>query len=169
MKLLSSLLLVSLGALAFAQDSLSGMKDDVISTPTSANTAGPGLMPLVHLFIVIGVLFVLIKYALPKVLNKMTNKLTPTLDGSIRVEASATIGAGGAYVIQVRGKTLLVGASSTGGLSLLCDLTESDRAENAEPAFFEVLDHAVIKPEELPESPDTASERLERLLRGAGR
>ena len=122
-------------------------------------------MPLVNLFLVIGVLFVLIKYALPKVINKMSNKLTPALGSSIRVEESATIGTGGAYVIQVRGRTLLVGASSTGGLTLLCDLSEEAKLEAEEPAFFELLDNAVVTPQEEP----PVGDRLERLLRGANR
>lgn len=165
-----TLLALVVASFGWAQNALSGMKDDVITAPTTQASGGGSVMPLVHLFLVIGVLFVLIKFALPKVLLKMTNKLTPSLGSSIRVEESASIGTGGAYVIQVRGRTLLVGASSTGGLTLLCDLTEEAQREAEVPAFFEVLDQAVETIDEPKQETEPAvSDRLERLLRGVGR
>ncbi|MCC6687374.1 MAG: flagellar biosynthetic protein FliO [Fimbriimonadaceae bacterium] len=140
MRFFSLLLLAGSTSCVWAQGALQGMKDDVISSPTHASA--PGSPPLLQLGLVVAVLFVLIKFVLPKVLLKFTNRLSPGLGSSIKVEESATIGTGGAYVVQVRGRTLLVGASSTGGLSLLCDLTSPE----PEPeAFFEMLDHAVVE------------------------
>lgn len=151
MRLTLSALFGLLACLGHAKDALSGMKDDVIST---SSTAPSGPSPLLNLGLVVGVLFVLIKFVLPKVLLRFTNRLSTGLGSEIKVEESATIGTGGAYVVQVRGRTLLIGASSTGGLSLLCDLTTTQEEPQA---FFEMLDHAVV------EEPKVGS-RLEELL-----
>ncbi|MBL8059723.1 MAG: hypothetical protein JNK63_03290 [Chthonomonas sp.] len=159
MRRLASLLIFMLAQLALGQDALSGMKEDVITTPATPQPSA-GAPPLLHLGVVVAVLFVLIKFVLPKALLKFTNKLNPGLGSSIKVEESATIGTGGAYVIEVRGRTLLIGASSTGGLSLLCDLT-SDSEEP--PAFFEMLNQAVVEPL-APEGEPRVGDRLREML-----
>ncbi len=169
MKAIATILAAILAVLATSQSPLTGMKDDVLTS--SPAPASSGIQPLVHLVIVVVVLFALIKFVLPKLLLRVTNRLSPSIDSSIKIEESATIGTGGLYVITVRGKTLLVGASSTGGLSTLADLTEADKEERAVPAFFEILDEAVVAEPTAPKAPDDApvNERLKRLLGEAGR
>lgn len=149
MRCSATLLTLSFGAWAVAQDALETMKTDVVGSTAQANS-GSGLGQLINLFVVIAVMFVLIKFGLPKMIHRLTNRMSTPLESSLKVEESATIGAGGLYVVTVRGKTLLVGGSANGSMALIADLTESDRAERQEPAFFEVLDQAAVEAEPAP-------------------
>lgn len=165
MKGLLFLLSLTLGSVAWAQQALDGMKSDVVNSAPAAQ--GPGWMPMLNLLLVVGILFVLIKFGLPKLIAKATHRMHTGLDSSMRVEESATIGAGGLYVVQVRGKTLLIGSSANGSTQLIADLTESDQQERAEPAFFEVLDAASGAPDtEKEEARPHVSERLQRFIQG---
>lgn len=168
MKRLPSILLILGSHVASAQSSFEGMKQDVLGEKVPAQSTN-GLMPLLQLGLIVGVLFCLIKFVMPKLIAKMTNRLSTGLDSSIRVEESATIGTGGLYVIGVRGRTLLVGASSQGNINLVADLTQDQKREEAEPAFFELVDQAIIAEPTTEEPSSEVAQRLEMLIKGAGR
>jgi flagellar biogenesis protein FliO len=162
-KILLTLSLTFTSGLVFAQDAMKGMKNEAItSSPTAGATSATP--PLLQLGILVTVMFLVVKFVMPKLLNKVSNRISTPLDSSIRVEESATIGQGGLYVVSVRGRTYFVGASPT-SISCLADLTEADRQEREVPAFFEILDNSESFEANDPDI-DEATRRLRRLLEG---
>ena len=133
-----------LGASASAQTLIPGMKKDVV-TPHSASATPMGFMALVQLLLALAVVFVLVKYLLPKVVAKAGKRLTTKVGSGIKVEESASFGGGMLYVVEARGKSLLLSVG-TQGVSCLADLTQTGPAQDPTATFREML-------EEQPENP----------------
>jgi len=140
-----------------------GTKTDVIGGTMEA-PALPILPTLGGMVLV----YVLLKWLAPILHKKGLKKLNTTLGSSVKIEEVATFPGGTLYVVEARGKTLLIGQGTT-GLSCLADLTDSTRPPQ-EPAFFELVDsaqkQAATAVAAMPEANDDRDKlrRLERLL-----
>jgi flagellar biogenesis protein FliO len=109
--------------------------------PTAPSATG-GLGDLVQLGIALVVIVAALKWLAPMVLAKLQGRIRTPLSSSLRVEESATFGAGQLSVVTVRGRTLLLGCTSQ-SVAFLADLTEADLAERAQPEpFVDMLDRS---------------------------
>lgn len=107
----------------------------------AATAASPGVMPFVQLLFALGIVFVLVKYALPRFLIKATQKGFGSSAG-IKLEESMPIPGGALHVINARGKSLLIATHST-GVSLISELGSTTQ----EPIFLDVLAAEAERPE----------------------
>lgn len=165
-RLVLALHMVFLFGAAFAKSALSSAKAD--PTPASTASSAAGGFPLIQLVLVAGILFLLLKVLGPKAMAFLGSRVSTPVGSSIHVETSATLAQGALYVVTVRGKTLLLGAT-TASVNLLADLTDAEAAIQAEPAFFEELDSAVASFASEPSvelAEDSPLGRLNRLMGG---
>lgn len=141
-RLATTVAVSALTAFAFAEETLLGTKADLVppSTPNPNPTPVVSGMDMVQLAVALGLVFVLLKVALPKLVAKFGKRLSTPLNSSIEIEESAHFGGGNLQVVKVRGKTLLLAVAPT-GVTCLADLTDAT-PQNQEPAFFELLDQA---------------------------
>ncbi|MCH8977798.1 MAG: hypothetical protein IH945_00955 [Armatimonadetes bacterium] len=160
---------------AVAQETAMGTKPDIVLNTPQQPAPIIGGWDLAQMLLALGIVFALLKWALPKVAARMNKKLVPSTDGSIRVEESATFGGGNLQIVTARGKTLLICVSQS-GVTCLADLTDCGGASE-EKAFFEIVDeaegHAAVDMAEpaleLPDmSSDEARAALDRLSRLTG-
>lgn len=136
--------LIALGVVAsVAAQAQLATKQDV--TQMAAEKSAPLIdgSALVQLVVALGVVFLLVKFALPKLVAKFTNRVSTDLGGSIKTCETATCGTSTLQVLEVRGRTLLVSVNPN-GVNLIADLstptTPEQKEEEAKPAFFELLD-----------------------------
>jgi flagellar biogenesis protein FliO len=167
MKRIPLAILTVASAFAAAQTTVAGTKPDLIG-PRPTGSSGLGIMSLVQLLLALAAVFVLVRYLLPKVASKVGKRLVTKVGSAIKVEGSASFGGGMLYVVEARGKTLLLSVG-TQGVSCLADLTQPGKAQEAMPTFDELLDEqpenpiapftAVVEvPEESPARPSELSE-----------
>ena len=69
-----------------------------------------------------------LKFALPALMKRFGGRISTPTNGSIRIEESAAFPGGRLYVVEARGRTLLLGATSQ-NVACLADLTTNDFAE----------------------------------------
>lgn len=167
----ASLTILCLAGLAGAQDGLLGTKASAIAAPTSSG-GGMGVMPLIQMALALGVVMLLLKFVLPRMVGKMNKKLTTNTTGGLQIEESATFAGGTLYVVRARTKTLLLSVS-TQGVNCLADITEPE--VKTEPDFEDLVqqapgDKAPVVEEPIVEAPQSAviETALERLARLAG-
>lgn len=166
MRTTTLLLWLGVGGAAAAQQGFLGTK------PQPAVAAAPaspvGVMPVLQMAVALAIVAVVVKFALPWGIRKFGRRLVTTVDSPIRVEETATCGAGTLHVVTVRGRTLLL-ASGPQGTNLIADLTVAppqpktflELVEEAEPT--PPRSAAAQLPSEEPEDLIDAIERLERL------
>ncbi len=119
-----------------------GTKQDLVQPKSTVpNTPVVGGMQIFQMVIALTIVFGLLKYGLPKVIGKFGKKLSTPFDSAIDLQEAASFGAGSLQVINVRGKTLLLGVTQT-GITCLADLTSSNFNPASEPAFFDLVDKA---------------------------
>jgi len=154
---------------ASSQAALEKTKPDLVSGVAAGS--GIDFGNFIQMMLALAVVGALIRYGLPKLAPLFSKKLSTPLGSSLRIEESASFGAGQICVVQVRGRTLLVGATAS-SIEMLVDLTEDDRREASEPAFFELLDEQQRSPKAVvsmpAEEPDKIQQALDRLKRIAG-
>lgn len=155
MKFASALVLLGSSVMAFGQD-LGTKTDLVVNAPQS----GPAVSgwDMVQMIVALAIVFALLKWGLPKVVNKMNRRVVTKDGSSITVEESASFGGGSLQIITARGRTLLLCVSQS-GVNCLADLTPEEKPKE-EPAFFEMVDKAVV---ETNDKDQVAFERLARL------
>ncbi len=112
---------------------------------------------LVALLIVLA----LLKWLMPNLIKKVGTRSSVSGKG-IRIQETAAIGAGNLYVVEVRGKSFLVGATPN-SVSYLADLTDSRPQEPL--TFQEMVDAAPARPSFAESSISDALEQLGRLKR----
>ncbi len=124
--------------------------------PAQSGSAVSGLQML-QMLIALGIVGVLLKFGIPKLIGKWGKRLSPGADSTIDVLETAAFGAGQVQVVKVRGRTLLLGITAQ-NVTCLADLTEhEDARQHEEPAFFEMLDEASDEPAyEIEERPTKA-------------
>lgn len=151
-----------------------GTKPDPLTSAAASSGGGVGLMALVQMLVALGIVLVVVKWALPKFASSFNKRLAPGVGSSIKIEESAAFAGGNLYVVSVRGRDLLL-ASSQSGVACLADL--SGHAPAAEPDFGDLLDQArrapasaAVEIDEPAKEPDRAAiaDALSRLERLAG-
>lgn len=123
------------------------------STPTPPPTSASPVsgLQMLQMLIALGIVGVLLKFGIPKLIGKWGKRLSPGADSTIDVLETAAFGAGQVQVVKVRGRTLLLGITAQ-NVSCLADLTEHEDARaNEEPAFFEMLDQHTEEEDEIDE------------------
>ena len=115
----------------------SDLKKDAL---TSVGGSTSSAMPLFQMLLALGIVFALLKFALPRVANKLNKRLVTGLNSTIRIEESANFAGGSLYIVNAREKTLLLSVG-TNGVSCVADLTPATKPKEA-PLFSEVLDRA---------------------------
>lgn len=146
-KLLTALTAFGCSTLAFAQEGpLDTAKPDILTKAESSPTPIFNGLDMAQMFLALGLVFFLLKWALPKIAAKMNKKLVAKSGADIKLEEAATFGGGSLQVVEVRSKVLLLGVMPT-GISFLAELTEN-ATEADEEAFFEMVDEANERPTE---------------------
>lgn len=133
---------VALSALCSAQSGALGTKADLVKSGTTGSAVGA--WDLVQMIFALAVVFALLKWALPKLVTKLNKKMGSSSSESIRMEESAMFAGCQLQIVTVRGRTLLLG-SSQAGVTCLADLTQNNGSKD-EPAFFELVDKAIVEP-----------------------
>src|SRR5687767_10574766 len=129
-----------------------GTKTDPIKTATAQSPTSFGLMPFFQLLVALGIVLLVLKFVLPKFISKLNKRLVTSQEGGIKVEESASFAGGDLYIVNARGKALLLSVATT-GVTCLADLTESGRAGESKSrgveeqdlstkTFMEVLEEA---------------------------
>jgi flagellar biogenesis protein FliO len=161
MRRVFALILCILPALSAADDLL-GTKSD----PAASSGGGcVGFGPMIQMLVALGIVLILLKVLLPKLVTKFGKKMVTTFDGGIKIEESANFAGGTLYVVKARKKTLLLSVHSA-GVTCLSDLTETDSLAEA-PTFQEMVDTAVVEVLPAPKAGDPRF-ALERLRRFTG-
>ena len=140
MKLGASVAVLSLFTFSSAGDGLFGTKTSPM--PTTGNESSIGYLPVVQMIVALILVLFLVKWAMPLLVKKYTNKVQKGSSSGIRIEETATIGPANLCVVTVRGRTLLLGSTAE-NVACLADLTKVE----PEPATFQEM---------LEESPGTA-------------
>lgn len=155
MKRLAGLALGGLPVWALAQQTaFPGTKKDLLVAPPQAGSGALGVLQLAQLLIALGIVFAVVKYLLPKFAAKMGRQLHTKLGSGIKIEESASFAGGMLYIVQARGRTLLIAVGAQ-GISCLADLTESPKTEEPFTTFKEMVE-AQPEPAEGPFQPKTA-------------
>lgn len=123
---------------AFSLGQRLGTKGDVLVT--SAPSSG---VPILQMFVSLAIVLGLLKFVLPKIAGKLNKKLVTPLNSGIKIEESAHFAGGTLYIVNARGKSLLLSVSTT-GVQCLSEL-ESVPVKQ-EPLFMEVLKQEVDEP-----------------------
>jgi flagellar biogenesis protein FliO len=115
-----------------------GLKDDPIPPFNSSASGGVGTASLVQMLVALAIVVVLVRWLVPKYLKKIKTKSAKSEFGAdVEVVNTTELGGASLHLIKVRGRTLLIGASSQ-GLSTLADLTEDSGVFHlAAPAISE--------------------------------
>ncbi|MBS1716365.1 MAG: flagellar biosynthetic protein FliO [Armatimonadetes bacterium] len=137
MRLKTSLLLLVPPASAFA-DGILGTKSSSALGPVTAAAAGGGSFPILQMVMALLAVYVLLKWIMPKLANKVTRRLNVNLNSTIKVEESASFAGGNLFVVSARGKDLLLCVSAS-GVQCLADVTPTKEPEPLPPTFKEVL------------------------------
>lgn len=174
-----SLLVVSgvlLSGAALAGEGFLGTKQSPSAGPMQADTGGVGFMPFLQMMIALGIVFVLLKFVMPKLVTKMNRKIVTKLGSQIQIEETAAFAGGSLYIVRAKSKTLLLSATSS-GVTCLSDLTETAPQPEL-PTFQEIVDKELdgpMQPFAVVEAPIEAEApsndvqaALERLKRLAG-
>lgn len=131
-------------AFLLAQETLGTKADLIQSTPVKPTGPNLGFAQFVPLLVALGIIFFLLKYALPKVIGKFNKRLTTPLNSPIVLEESASFATGSLQVVTVRGKSMLL-AITQQGVSFLSEVP-NQAPEDPTPAFFELLDKESVEP-----------------------
>jgi len=137
--------LVFAALLASASESRAG--EGIFGTKTSpVSTAGGGsamgAMPIAQMFVALLVVLAILKWLLPMALKKYSRRGAVSSDG-IRVQETAALGPANLYVVEVRGKSFLVGTTAS---SVSCIAELSVDPVKPLPTFQEMIDAVPAKP-----------------------
>jgi flagellar biogenesis protein FliO len=160
---------------AFAGDGILGTKASPQIGPMQADTGGVGFMPFLQMIIALGIVLVLLKFVMPKLVTKLNKKIVTKVGSAIQIEESAAFAGGSLYIVKAKSKSLLLSVT-TSGVTCLADLGSSN-PEHDVPTFQEIIEKeikgplqpfAVVEAAIEDESPQRVADALERLKRLAG-
>jgi hypothetical protein len=135
-----------LAATAFGdQTGFAGTKTGGDYGATTASS-GVGFGALVQMVVALVIVAVLLRTVLPKIAGKLTKKLVAPTTSGLVIEESAQFAGGNLYVVSVRGKTMLLSAT-TQGVQHLADLTATPEPAKQDP-FVAILEKAENTPAE---------------------
>ena len=97
---------------------------------------------LFNVLLALGIVYGLLRYAMPKVLARMNKRLVTGAGSAIKVEESASFAGGSLYVVSARGKTILLAVGSQ-GVRFLTDLTETPTAPEP-PSFGDLVERELL-------------------------
>lgn len=97
-------------------------------SPASYDASPVGFGPIVQMLFALALVGAGIKFALPALMKRFGGRISTQTNGTIRIEESAAFPGGRLYVVEARGRTLLLGATGQ-NVSCLADLTTNDFAE----------------------------------------
>ena len=117
-----------------------GAKPDPASNFSQSSSGGMGA--LFNVLLALGIVYGLLRYAMPKVLARMNKRLVTGAGSAIKVEESASFAGGSLYVVSTRGKTILLAVGAQ-GVRFLTDLTETPTAPEA-PSFGDLVERELI-------------------------
>lgn len=140
-KRLTIISFASLSSLSIAGTDPLGTKADLLTAATSSQSCGNSVWSILQTVLVLGVVLFALKVFGPKLITKFSRKLVTQTAGQIKIEESATFAGGSLYVIEARGKSLLlcVGAN---GVTCLSEL-ESKPQTDVQPLFMEIVDQEI--------------------------
>lgn len=178
MRTLLTVPMAGFAAMAVGQAFPGTKADPVGSSSSAAVGAGPGIGSLFNVLLALGIVYILLKVAMPKLLGRMNRRLATGTSSEIRIEESATFAGGSLYVVNARGRALLLSVSG-GGVQCLADLTETAPAAPEPPTFGDFVEQEIKSAAKSRVSPPVAGsetpaadgewsmalERLERLER----
>jgi flagellar biogenesis protein FliO len=98
------------------------------TSPASYDASPVGFGPVVQMLFALALVGAGIKFALPALMKRFGGRISTQANGTIRIEESAAFPGGRLYVVEARGRTLLLGATGQ-NVSCLADLTTNDFAE----------------------------------------
>lgn len=148
MKFFSSLTVLCLAGLTFAQEGALGTKPDVVTKTAETATSQPIVngWEFLQMGLALAIVFALLKYGLPKIISKWGGRMKSSSNSSIKIEESASFGGGTLQVVTVRGKSVLLAVSQS-GVQFLTEVG-ADPLEDGQPAFFELMDQSSEKEEQ---------------------
>jgi len=115
-----------------------GTKHDLVAGKPVPAAPGIGFMPFVQMMIALGIVFLIVKFILPKFAAKLNKRLVTGTGSSIKIEDSASFAGGNLLVVSVKGKSLLLSVGQN-GVTFLTDVTES-KPVTEKPLFMEILE-----------------------------
>lgn len=154
MRLLSSLIAVGAAAMVAAGPTATalGTRPDPVLGSTTGAAPGVGAGSILQMLLALGIVFGLLKFGLPKLVGKASQRLVTNVHGTIKVEESATFPGGTLYIVRARDRVLLLSVAGT-NVTCLSDLTataalepEPAPAPVPTPSFEEVLSRAEAMP-----------------------
>lgn len=124
---------------ADAQGTLLGTKRDLgTGTAGQVPTASNGTMVFIQTVVALVIVFAAIKYLLPRLAGRVNRKLATKVGSAIEVEESAAFAGGALYLVNVRGKSLLLSVTGQN----VTFLSEVPTLEPAPVTFGEMLREA---------------------------
>lgn len=149
-----------------------GTKADNVKSVPVAGPSGMGMMPFFQMLLALAIVYLALKLWLPKLISKFKKRIVPSAEGGIRIQESAAFAGGSLYIIEARGKSLLVCAAATG---VTCLATLQDEPKPP-PCFLDVLDEVQqgAAPPEISGADstppdDSILDNVDRIIRGTGR
>lgn len=103
-----------------------------------SQSSGGGMGALFNVLLALGIVYGLLRYAMPKVLARMNKRLVTGAGSAIKVEESASFAGGSLYVVSARGKAILLSVGAQ-GVRFLADLTETPKAAES-PSFGDLVE-----------------------------
>lgn len=97
------------------------------ASPATFDSSPVGAGPVVQLLLALLIVGAGLKFALPAIVKRFGGRLSTEVGGSIRIEESAAFPGGRLYVVEARGRTLLLGTTPQ-NVTCLADLTTNDFA-----------------------------------------
>lgn len=97
-------------------------------SPAAYDSSPVGAGPVVQMLVALALVGAGIRWVLPAVVKRLGGRLSTEANGTIRIEESASFPGGRLYVVEARGRTLLLGTTPQ-SVACLADLTVSDFAE----------------------------------------
>lgn len=127
-----------------------GTKTDPMGLGSATGGGGFGIGPIVQTLLALGLVALLLKFALPKLAASLNKKLRSSGEAGIRIEESATFAGGTLYIVTARNRSLLLSVS-TSGVACLADLTSGPLVE---PATFGEMLAETAAPTSIPSQTD---------------
>ncbi len=101
-------------------------------------------MPFLQMMMALGIVLVLVKFALPKLMGGLNKKIVAKSGNGIHIEETASLGSANLYVVSIREKTFLLG-STQNTVSCLAELP-SKRAAAEPDLFIDLLERETEAP-----------------------